>query len=59
MTTNEKQIFPISSKIAASAHCDEAKYKQMYAHSINDAEGFWADQAQTLDWIKKWSFYRK
>ncbi|MBS0126901.1 acetate--CoA ligase, partial [Thetidibacter halocola] len=31
---------------------DAAKYDALYARSISDPEGFWAEQAQRLDWIK-------
>jgi acetyl-CoA synthetase len=30
-------------------------YKKMYAESIKDPEGFWAKQAESLDWAKKWN----
>jgi acetyl-CoA synthetase len=35
------------------AWVDEAKYKEMYAASIKDPNGFWAEQAKRIDWIKK------
>jgi acetyl-CoA synthetase len=44
-------LFPVPEAYARSAHCDEAKYKEMYARSIADPEGFWAEQAGRLDWI--------
>lgn len=31
------------------------EYKKMYDRSINDPAGFWAEQAETLTWYKKWS----
>ena len=34
------------------AYADDAKYKEMYARSIKDPNGFWAEQAKRLDWIK-------
>jgi len=33
------------------AYADDAKYKEMYARSIKDPNGFWAEQAKRLDWI--------
>jgi acetyl-CoA synthetase len=45
-------LFPVPEAYARSAHCDEAKYREMYARSIADPEGFWAEQARRLDWIK-------
>jgi acetyl-CoA synthetase len=29
-------------------------YKKMYDYSVKDPEGFWAEQAERLDWYKKW-----
>ncbi|MBS0124966.1 acetyl-coenzyme A synthetase N-terminal domain-containing protein, partial [Thetidibacter halocola] len=43
---------PPSAEIVAKAHIDAAKYDALYARSISDPEGFWAEQAQRLDWIK-------
>jgi acetyl-CoA synthetase len=45
-------LFPVPEAYARSAHCDDAKYREMYARSIADPEGFWAEQARRLDWIK-------
>jgi acetyl-CoA synthetase len=45
-------LFPVPEAYARSAHCDDAKYREMYAHSIADPEGFWAEQAKRIDWIK-------
>ncbi len=45
-------LFPVPEAYARSAHCDEARYQEMYARSIEDPEGFWAEQARRIDWIK-------
>ncbi len=42
-----------SDEIKSKAHVDAAKYDEMYARSISDPEGFWADVAERIDWIKK------
>ena len=55
MIPHENEIFPVSPEMAKSAHCDEATYQEMYTRSIDNPEGFWAEQAETLDWIKRWS----
>src|ERR1700693_3717088 len=34
------------------AFVDNAKYNEMYARSIKDPNGFWAEQAKRIDWIK-------
>ncbi len=31
-----------------------AEYQQLYQYSITDPEGFWAEQAELIDWHKKW-----
>ena len=42
--------------------CTADQYGTMYARSVDDADGFWAEQAARLDWIEKpsrianWSF---
>ncbi|MEV9022382.1 acetyl-coenzyme A synthetase N-terminal domain-containing protein, partial [Klebsiella pneumoniae] len=41
------------SEWTSRAYVDDAKYKEMYARSINDTEGFWAEQAKRLDWIEE------
>jgi len=37
------------------AFVDDAKYKEMYDRSIKDPNGFWAEQAKRIDWIKPFS----
>ncbi|MEN0058828.1 MAG: acetate--CoA ligase [Bdellovibrio sp.] len=49
-----KDLYPVSSQFAKKAWIDEARYKEMYQRSIQDSEGFWAEQGERLDWIKKW-----
>ncbi len=41
-----------SEEFAANAHMDAETYERMYADSLRDPEGFWAEQAKRLDWIK-------
>jgi acetyl-CoA synthetase len=50
----EKRKFPPSKESVARAHIKNFdEYKKMYDRSINDPNGFWLEQAQNLDWIKK------
>ena len=30
------------------------QYNEVYARSVADPEGFWAEQAETFSWRKKW-----
>ncbi len=41
-----------SPEIARQAHIDAARYEEMYRRSVEDPEGFWADEARRLDWMK-------
>ncbi|MEM8802984.1 MAG: AMP-binding protein, partial [Pseudomonadota bacterium] len=43
------------SNMAANAHADAAKYKEMYEHSVSDADAFWAEHGKRIDWIKPFS----
>jgi len=45
----------VSSDAKARALLDEAAYDKLYASSVNDNEGFWAEQAKRIDWIKPFS----
>jgi len=47
-----QDLYPVPSDIAAKSHCDNAKYLEMYQRSVTDSEGFWAEQANRLDWYK-------
>ncbi len=38
--------------IVADAHVKD--YQSLYDRSLADREGFWAEQAERLDWYKKW-----
>jgi len=45
-------IYPVKADVAARALIDESGYDELYARSIEDNEGFWAEQAERIDWIK-------
>ncbi len=49
MSGNE--IFPVPAAFAASAHADNEKYLEMYRQSVDDPEGFWAEQGKRIDWF--------
>ena len=49
---SERRIFPVTAETAKGAHVDAAAYEAMYRRSMEDPEGFWAEQARRLDWIK-------
>ena len=50
-----EKIYDVPPDWRKRAYADGAKYKEMYARSIKDPNGFWADQAKRIDWIKPFS----
>jgi acetyl-CoA synthetase len=48
--------------LAAASHCSADEYEAMYRRSLDDPDGFWAEQAGRIDWVKRptqianWSF---
>ena len=50
--TQSDGIFPVQEEIASRAHVDKAKYEEMYKHSVQDPDGFWAEMAEQITWIK-------
>ena len=52
---SEIKTYPVPDAIAKHALINEEKYKEMYQRSINDADAFWAEQAEEfLSWSSKW-----
>jgi len=39
----------------AGARLSLAEYQDLYQRSIKDPDAFWAEQANRIDWLKKWS----
>ncbi len=53
---SESKIYPVPEEFAKNAHITSEMYEAMYKRSIEDPDGFWADQAnEFLDWMKPWS----
>jgi len=51
---SEKRTFPPPADVAEKAFIKSFdEYQKMYDRSVNDPEGFWLEQAETLDWFKK------
>ena len=46
------ELLEPSPEFAATAQANAATYQQMYDRSVSDPEGFWAEHAGRLDWIK-------
>ena len=49
---SEAKLHPVSGEWAERAYIDAEKYQAMYRRSIEDADGFWREQAQRIDWMK-------
>ncbi|MBN1635411.1 MAG: acetate--CoA ligase [Deltaproteobacteria bacterium] len=50
-----EQLFPVPPKVRDKSFIkSKQEYEKMYKESIDDPEGFWAKQAERLDWFKKW-----
>jgi len=50
-----EKIYDVPAGWRQRAYVDDAKYQDMYARSIKDPNGFWAEQAKRIDWIKPFS----
>ncbi|MGH8501920.1 MAG: acetate--CoA ligase [Gammaproteobacteria bacterium] len=52
---SDSKVYQVSPEVARRAHIDKQKYQQLYKRSVDDPEGFWAEQAEAfLDWFKPW-----
>ncbi len=52
---SEEKVYPVPAEFAQQAHIDEATYHEMYRRSLDDPEGFWAEQAEKfVTWFKPW-----
>ena len=51
----EEKVYPVPPEFAKQAHIDEARYFEMYQRSLDDPDGFWAEQAEEfVTWFKPW-----
>ena len=49
------KLYDIPDNIKQTTHIDEQRYQAMYQRSIDDPEGFWAEQAtEFVSWTKPW-----
>ncbi|RMH61481.1 MAG: acetate--CoA ligase [Calditrichaeota bacterium] len=48
----EGEVYYPSDEVVKQANVPD--YDTLYKRSIEDREGFWAEQAEQLDWYKKW-----
>lgn len=51
----EQRKFPVPESFRANAYISSMEqYEKMYRRSLDDPDGFWGEQAETLSWYKKW-----
>ncbi|MDH5184976.1 MAG: acetate--CoA ligase, partial [Gammaproteobacteria bacterium] len=52
---SEVKVYDVPADFASKANINAAQYEEQYKRSIDDPEGFWAEQAEkNLHWFKKW-----
>ena len=52
---SEGKLYPVPAEFAAHAWINNDQYLAMYQRSVDDPEGFWAEQAnQFITWFKPW-----
>ncbi len=44
--------FDPPASLAQTAHINASLYRDLYAQSVKDPDGFWRDMAKRLDWVK-------
>lgn len=48
-------LYPVPDSIKINCHADKAEYRRLYQWSVDDPEGFWAEQGRRIDWVKPYS----
>ncbi len=53
---SEEKVYPVPAGFAAHAHIGKSQHEEMYRRSVDDPEGFWAEQADRfVSWYKPWN----
>src|SRR5215216_1720040 len=52
-------LYKVPESRSASAHVNNAKYHEMYAHSVRDPESFWGEHGKRIDWIKPYTWVKR
>jgi acetyl-CoA synthetase len=47
-----EKIYDVPAEWTKRAFIDDEKYQEMYARSVKDPDGFWAEQSKRLHWYK-------
>jgi acetyl-CoA synthetase len=49
------KVYDVPAQWRTRAYADEAKYRAMYARSIDDPNGFWGEEGKRLHWFKPYT----
>ncbi len=53
---SEIKVYPVPAEVASNAYIDAAQYEALYRQSVEDPDGFWAEQAERfVTWFKPWN----
>ncbi len=53
---SEEKVYPVPAETAAKAWINDEQYQALYARSVSDPDGFWAEQADALlSWFERWN----
>jgi len=50
-----EKIYEVPAEWTRRAYVDEAKYREMYARSVKDPDGFWGEIGKCIHWFKPFS----
>jgi acetyl-CoA synthetase len=53
-----EKIYAVPTEWESRAFINDAKYKELYARSVSDPDGFWAEHGKRIDWIKPFTKVR-
>ncbi|MFI5012208.1 MAG: acetate--CoA ligase [Hyphomicrobiales bacterium] len=47
-----EKLYDVPEEVARRAHIDAKRYRDMYAASLKDPDGFWGEHGKRIDWMK-------
>src|ERR1700730_6515956 len=50
-----EKVYDVPPEWRRRAYADEAKYREMYARSIADPNGFWGEEGKRIHWFKPYT----
>ena len=55
---SEVKTYPVKECIGSTTLMNNEQYETMYKRSVDDSEGFWAEQGERIDWIQPYTQVR-